>query len=524
MIMDRELRIRVVAENFPVINLVDLPGLVASFSPSGPKFQVAQETRELFERYAERIGGRHSLILGVVSGLDHRDQWHSIDLIEEKKLERQAVGVITKCDRLDKEELDALPTNQTGTLSFLAVAAGQGSEKRKNEDVDQKEREIFGLGQEDLPSLSCIESVRNKIKDRYLQQIYDRWLPNAISKLLRSWAKSAAEFEMLGQQPSARAFSFDDLKKVISDEVARRWKPLEKMLAEKMEAFHAYLRGRGDTKIESWEVYHRDAEKKLEELMKALCEEARESLENETGNTIKKLGRFPSFKARLLNIFQHDLELQIMKKVHFVAFCAANRASALAASKGFLQGVLLQGQGDEKLKTEGMKSHQELISHMLICDDAMEKLEKMGQDHGDLKHIKAKIFKELRSSNIPSGLDGRCQQWLEVRVCLRQASSIAPVFMKAWHFTRLENEIRGGVWVLPVSLFHFSCCCCICGAHNQDAMPKVEVDYANPDACRVLGKHASILSFHSVLVVCSLGNSSRFEHAFGSCAPLCASF
>lgn len=195
MIMDRELRIQIVSEKFPMLNLVDLPGLV----PSGAGKQWkkdAEDTRELFKRYS---GGRHSLFLCILPATDTPDRWEGMHLIEEEGLQESSLGILTKCDHpgTKPEFLQKWLANELG-YGFVAVAAGAASEERKVQDVDQEEHStflrLFGAD-ELLKDVTCIKSVRKKITDAYLKQVYERWVPSALAQLLSDWISSAKEWE-----------------------------------------------------------------------------------------------------------------------------------------------------------------------------------------------------------------------------------------------------------------------------------------------------------------------------------------
>ena len=64
-VLDKELRVRILSSNFPLVNLVDLPGIVHAKDQADSTYQLAEDTKHLFERYVE-IGGRHSLFLCIV--------------------------------------------------------------------------------------------------------------------------------------------------------------------------------------------------------------------------------------------------------------------------------------------------------------------------------------------------------------------------------------------------------------------------------------------------------------------------
>lgn len=205
MIMDRELRIRVTSENFPMLNLIDLPGLVPSRGDQDRRARDAYDTMELFRRY---IGGGHSLYLCIVPATDTPDRWDPMHLIEqeEPQLQINSLGIVTKCDFLrteqQKQDLRKWLTDEVKDKNwvrlgygFVAVAAGNRSEMQKVQVVDEMEQATFHELLPDLRSQTCINSVRKKITEAYLEQVYERWVPSAMTQLLSTWSSSAKKFE-----------------------------------------------------------------------------------------------------------------------------------------------------------------------------------------------------------------------------------------------------------------------------------------------------------------------------------------
>lgn len=85
-IADSELRIRVVSDSFPVLNLVDLPGMVQAGGAEDRRTADAEATQRLFERYIGTKGARHSLLLCAVPATSQPVNWHAIHFLKGKNL------------------------------------------------------------------------------------------------------------------------------------------------------------------------------------------------------------------------------------------------------------------------------------------------------------------------------------------------------------------------------------------------------------------------------------------------------
>eukprot|EP00438_Fugacium_kawagutii_P033463 Skav230616 [mRNA] locus=scaffold1673:39871:43902:+ [translate_table: standard] len=200
MIMDMELRITVVSDTFPPLDLVDLPGIVTGSSET-----MAKNTKALFKRYAVR-GVKRSLFVYVVAANSPAVEWHTKQMVcaedsELRDIHTRSLGIMTKCDKDDADEATLekwlrgrsddpeWPKGMTLDLGQFAVAAPSASE-----EADRLETIFFEkfLPKEHFPNASgvtSISSVRRKIQEVYLQRfVYKQWWPVAMQKLLASWS------------------------------------------------------------------------------------------------------------------------------------------------------------------------------------------------------------------------------------------------------------------------------------------------------------------------------------------------
>eukprot|EP00438_Fugacium_kawagutii_P013910 Skav215104 [mRNA] locus=scaffold1567:22361:29351:+ [translate_table: standard] len=200
-VTNKELRIQVFSNDFPLVNLVDLPGIVTAIGPEDTRSEMARNTLTLFKRY---VKDGSSLILCIVQATDPPDRWDSVHLIESmdkqnpnelQKLAPRSMGIVTKCDLLrTKTQKESLEKLLTGTTQ---ISLGE---------IDQKEQDIFSSFKTDASRLSSIRIIRKKISDAYLNQVYESWLPIAFAKLLEAWSINATQGDRKAMETCDKAF------------------------------------------------------------------------------------------------------------------------------------------------------------------------------------------------------------------------------------------------------------------------------------------------------------------------------
>eukprot|EP00438_Fugacium_kawagutii_P007050 Skav220579 [mRNA] locus=scaffold145:191065:192108:- [translate_table: standard] len=196
---DMELRIRVSSPTFPVLDLIDLPGVVPGNSAA------ASATAALFKRYALKEGSR-SLFIYVVAANSPAIEWNTAGLLgqddesdEQLKslnLHTRSLGIFAKCDAMSKDDKDVLIEYLTGDPEdledwvklehgYLAVA---GNADRETADEQRFFDQIFHG--HNLKDRTSIKNVRRVIKNVYLHQVASEWVPTAVPKVLMFWAKA----------------------------------------------------------------------------------------------------------------------------------------------------------------------------------------------------------------------------------------------------------------------------------------------------------------------------------------------
>eukprot|EP00438_Fugacium_kawagutii_P026867 Skav221163 [mRNA] locus=scaffold85:221413:228298:- [translate_table: standard] len=237
MVMNKELRIQVFSNDFPLVNLVDLPGIVTAIGPEDARSKMAKHSLTLFKRY---VKDGSSLILCIFQATDPPDRWDSVHLIEGmdkqnpnelQKLAPRSMGIVTKCDLLrtktQKENLEKLLTGATQIslgLGYCAVAQDEtvaggraevlvsdsahisDSDSGPFREIDQKEQDIFSSFKTDASRLSSIKIIRKKISDAYLNQVFESWLPIAFAKLLEAWSINATQGDRKAMETCDKAF------------------------------------------------------------------------------------------------------------------------------------------------------------------------------------------------------------------------------------------------------------------------------------------------------------------------------
>eukprot|EP00438_Fugacium_kawagutii_P035401 Skav212561 [mRNA] locus=scaffold2398:38544:40349:+ [translate_table: standard] len=442
-IMGWELRIRVVAENFPLLNLVDLPGIVQAQGPKDPRWKNAEATRKLFERYARCSGSDHSLFLCAVPATSQPIDWHTMQTIREHGLLDRSLGVISQCDKIShksEEDQKALQYWLTDPpddghwvrldYGYIATAASPQSEQRKTEDVDADEMALFNgfLPAQTVADFTSIECVRRKITSAYLKQVYNRWLPNAILRLLASWSAGASEYETLGLQPSFTVKEeLDVLQYSVSKEVARRWQPLQLELISILERYHKELMDMSLKHTRSLDEFRLRSSQKLEILMRPLEDAARRFLDDDLQEHPVKLAPFLHYRKKLVMIFREDLHEHILKNPTDVAWWGMNPELAKSASTEFVNQVMQKANDEKVLEMEGKAYYKELKEHMESCNKAFMELQKMHKEHHGREMDANQSLLDLSNiRSVPNGPDGCCKAFISSGFQAGQSVPVQP--------------------------------------------------------------------------------------------------
>lgn len=104
---ERIIIVRVEGPRLPSIDLVDLPGLVAT-----PQDLEAQ-TRALVEKHVARHGA-YSMYLAVVHGNENPRNSLAVRLVERLGLQSRTLGVFTMCDEIQPRVLDSFRRHLAG--------------------------------------------------------------------------------------------------------------------------------------------------------------------------------------------------------------------------------------------------------------------------------------------------------------------------------------------------------------------------------------------------------------------------
>eukprot|EP00438_Fugacium_kawagutii_P007842 Skav210107 [mRNA] locus=scaffold2194:39612:41576:+ [translate_table: standard] len=431
-IADSELRIRVVSDNFPVLNLVDLPGMVQADGAEDRRSADAIATQRLFDRYMGAKGARHSLLLCVVPATSQPVDWHAVHFLKRHKLEGQALAVITKCDHLRRKKdqqqlqkwLSHAPQESSWTdlgYGYTAVAAEEDIEEAKAATIDDMELNFFSnaVPEKECPSehkATSIASVRTKVMNAYFHQVFEQWVPSAASELLSFWTATASDFRKFGLQPSPAEPRdvTQAIKEAVSKEVTARWKRVEKRLTETIRSsFPQELERLPDDQKMSLEAYSSAGMKKLEEIMDPLAAEAKNALDVDEENSSVKLLRFPRSKHKLIEVFRHELREQLIKEPWKVAYLSLTSTSAAAASERFIQNVVQDFLVEEEINAEASRYYEELSMHLQRCDESLEKLQEFYQEHCGSDLAAHPIVRAFSTQCIPDAPSGPCKSLIE---------------------------------------------------------------------------------------------------------------
>lgn len=235
--LDFELHIKATSITLPPMNLVDLPGIVDS-EPA-----LKEQTEALLARYVTSPDSR-DIFLAVAAVGTSPANWTSTRLVRHHNLVDRAIGVITKCDKLDPEEVDILRgwingTDTDGILpldhGYVAVAKARGVAKRTDEShaawmhrLQEKELQEFAdLNMADCVEAStvCIQALLVRINRIYSWHVIHTWLPSTASRLLQVWHECCDELRARGLPRSSGQLqdqALTDFRKAATEEVKGR--------------------------------------------------------------------------------------------------------------------------------------------------------------------------------------------------------------------------------------------------------------------------------------------------------------
>eukprot|EP00438_Fugacium_kawagutii_P009571 Skav212728 [mRNA] locus=scaffold1734:233416:234507:- [translate_table: standard] len=194
-ISNKELRIRLSSSALPLLDVVDLPGVVGGSRP----FAIA--TQSLLQRYI-RSSGTHSIFFYVIPATLAATEWNAELLGQgDNELHERSVGIIAKCDVMaatgDGEGVQILCEYLRGDLKpedklghgFFALGAHAKGKAREEEALFTK---LFSgrSDTESLKKLASISSLQSKVRELYINQVNANCVPTLVRKLLKLWVRS----------------------------------------------------------------------------------------------------------------------------------------------------------------------------------------------------------------------------------------------------------------------------------------------------------------------------------------------
>ncbi|CAE7244321.1 MX1 [Symbiodinium microadriaticum] len=209
--LDKEIHIRAGSTTLPPMNLVDLPGLVQADA------DLAAQTKQLLERYTQGSQDQ-DIFLAVVTAQIQPANWAVMQLIKDKRLEERTIGVMTKFDKIDEEEREALlPVLQQEPVKGLVPLSRHGfvavANVTKKRDAGesftewmarraQLEKDKFAIDFEMKPFLetqkASIGAVVHNISRAYSWHVAQNWLPLTAKRLLAVWTGCCEELVEMG--------------------------------------------------------------------------------------------------------------------------------------------------------------------------------------------------------------------------------------------------------------------------------------------------------------------------------------
>eukprot|EP00043_Microstomoeca_roanoka_P020574 m.251435 g.251435 ORF g.251435 m.251435 type:complete len:1015 (-) comp17184_c2_seq10:447-3491(-) len=202
-VTDDEIIIRMQHPEYPEMDLVDLPGFVAS-ARVGDDPGLPAATQALARQYME-AHGNHSMFLVVHSSHVPMNQSLAMQLISEYKLNHVCMGVLTKCDTLrpedddDEEETmlqDLLSPNSPGHVSLgygLMLCASRPGKRSNNTtgrngymqqllQMQEKESELFA--EHNVNPQQCgIERLCQLICEKHEDYFRKQWAVGMMARI-----------------------------------------------------------------------------------------------------------------------------------------------------------------------------------------------------------------------------------------------------------------------------------------------------------------------------------------------------
>eukprot|EP00438_Fugacium_kawagutii_P036444 Skav213605 [mRNA] locus=scaffold1971:81072:82762:+ [translate_table: standard] len=191
-ITSKELRIRVTSATLPVLDVLDLPGILLDGSPTG------RATQQLFKRYTLSSRDR-TVFICAVDGSSPQVEWSIAGLLQQDDkdvaqmhLPGKSLGVFTRCDRIYADD-DTTILQEYLRHNSVEPRLGQGFfaiGARINETTDKERQAFSDLFGADLQDRTSISAVQGKVKDLYMDQVQDGWIPKTVEKVVKKWARS----------------------------------------------------------------------------------------------------------------------------------------------------------------------------------------------------------------------------------------------------------------------------------------------------------------------------------------------
>eukprot|EP00438_Fugacium_kawagutii_P034163 Skav226371 [mRNA] locus=scaffold290:198547:199761:+ [translate_table: standard] len=220
-IINKELRIRLSSSALPILDVVDLPGVVKGRS------KLAKDTQKLLERYV-LTRGTQANFLYVVPATIPAIEWNADQLLghgDDKELHERSLGVITYCDNIKPDAKQILREYLSGDFEpedddfvqpghgYFALGANSAGDAHEEEAMFA---ELFRSCPDSasLKKRTSISSLQIKIRELYLEQVYDRWVPMVVKKLLEWWIQSC----LASQPPKQKMNLCEDIVKDLLQE------------------------------------------------------------------------------------------------------------------------------------------------------------------------------------------------------------------------------------------------------------------------------------------------------------------
>ena len=211
----RMLVLRVTSPTVPSLDLVDLPGLVSARTDGEPP-DMPEQTRELLDKFI-RAHKQHSVFLVVIRAAHSPKAEPVLGLVQEHGIEKQCIGVFTKCDdvsdrvlkkdvrgRLDAKAKDAIPLEPYGWIATMnappeddqdAQTPTQRLETQGHEEVAWfKSR----LQSKELSSRLGCNALIQTMKTTFHAYVEETWAPMTLFRLKGESARLRTASALLG--------------------------------------------------------------------------------------------------------------------------------------------------------------------------------------------------------------------------------------------------------------------------------------------------------------------------------------